>query len=71
MKSSKARCLPKNLSKRLSTLSEILPEGVAFAAVNKVMNKKALAQLIDTCYRSAGVKATNILADKLKDTGYH
>ena len=52
-------------------LSEILPEGVNFSAVNKVMNKKALAHLIDTCYRSAGVKATVILADKLKDTGYH
>ncbi|MDR3556383.1 MAG: DNA-directed RNA polymerase subunit beta' [Syntrophobacteraceae bacterium] len=51
-------------------LSEILPEKVPFAAVNRVMNKKALAQLIDTCYRSAGVKATVILADRLKDTGY-
>ena len=27
--------------------------------------------MIDTCYRTAGVKATVILADKLKDTGYH
>ncbi len=52
-------------------LSEILPEGVTFSAVNRVMNKKALAQLIDTCYRTAGVKATVILADRLKDTGYH
>jgi len=52
-------------------LSEILPEGINFSAVNKVMNKKALAGLIDTCYRSAGVKATVILADRLKDTGYH
>ena len=52
-------------------LSEILPEGVDFSAVNRVMNKKALAQLIDTCYRTAGVKATVILADRLKDTGYH
>ena len=52
-------------------LSEILPEGINFSAVNKVMNKKALAQLINTCYRSTGVKATVILADRLKDTGYH
>jgi len=52
-------------------LSEILPEGMSFSAVNKVMNKKALAGLIDTCYRTAGVKATVILADKLKDMGYH
>jgi DNA-directed RNA polymerase subunit beta' len=51
-------------------LSEILPDEVPFSAVNRVMNKKALAQLIDTCYRGAGVKATVILADRLKDTGY-
>jgi len=51
-------------------LSEILPEGVPFSAVNKVMNKKVLAQLIDLCYRKAGVKATVILADRLKDLGY-
>ncbi|NLI81731.1 MAG: DNA-directed RNA polymerase subunit beta' [Deltaproteobacteria bacterium] len=51
-------------------LSEILPESIPFSAVNKVMNKKALAQLIDSCYREAGVKATVILADRLKDMGY-
>ncbi len=52
-------------------LSEILPEGVPFSAVNKIMNKKSLAQLIDICYRRAGVKATVLLADRLKDLGYH
>jgi len=51
-------------------LSEILPEGVPFSAINKVMNKKSLAQLIDLCYRKAGVKATVLLADRLKDLGY-
>ncbi|MCU0574671.1 MAG: DNA-directed RNA polymerase subunit beta' [Syntrophobacteraceae bacterium] len=51
-------------------LSEILPEGIPFSAVNKVMNKKSLAQLIDLCYRGAGVKATVLLADRLKDMGY-
>jgi DNA-directed RNA polymerase subunit beta' len=51
-------------------LFEILPKGVQFSAVNRVMNKKALAQLIDMCYRRAGVKATVILADRLKDLGY-
>ncbi len=52
-------------------LSEILPDGVPFSAVNKIMNKKSLAQLIDICYRRAGVKATVLLADRLKDLGYH
>ncbi len=51
-------------------LAEILPESIPFSAVNRVMNKKALAQLIDHCYRQAGVKATVILADRLKDMGY-
>ena len=51
-------------------LAEILPEGIPFSAINRVMNKKVLAQLIDLCYRSAGVKATVLLADRLKDLGY-
>ena len=51
-------------------LSEILPEDVPFSAINKVMNKKSLAQLIDACYRRSGVKATVLLADRLKDLGY-
>lgn len=51
-------------------LREILPEQVPFAAVNKVMNKKELSNLIDTCYRLAGNKETVILADRLKETGF-
>jgi DNA-directed RNA polymerase subunit beta' len=51
-------------------LSEILPKDIPFSAINRVMNKKALAQLIDLCYRKSGVKATVILADQLKDLGY-
>ena len=51
-------------------LSEIIPSKIPFSAVNRVMNKKSLAQLIDVCYRTAGVKATVILADRLKDFGY-
>ncbi len=51
-------------------LSDILPDTMNFSAVNRVMNKKALAQLIDTCYRTAGIKATVLLADRIKDLGY-
>lgn len=51
-------------------LAEILPEGIPFSAINRVMNKKVLAQLIDLCYRTAGVKSTVLLADRLKDMGY-
>jgi DNA-directed RNA polymerase subunit beta' len=51
-------------------VSEILPDKMPFSAVNRVLNKKALAGLIDICYRRAGVKATVLLADRLKDLGY-
>ncbi len=51
-------------------LSEILPEGLPFSLINRVMNKKAILALIDHCYREAGTKATVILADRLKDMGY-
>jgi DNA-directed RNA polymerase subunit beta' len=43
---------------------------IPFNEVNKVLSKKALAQLIDYTYRNAGTKDTVILADRLKDIGY-
>jgi DNA-directed RNA polymerase subunit beta' len=51
-------------------LSEILPEELPFSFINKVMNKKELRGLINECYRRAGIKATVILSDRLKDMGY-
>ena len=51
-------------------LREILPETVPFAAINKVMTKKELSNLVDVCYRLAGNKETVILADKLKEIGF-
>jgi DNA-directed RNA polymerase subunit beta' len=51
-------------------LSELLPVKVPFSVINKVMNKKELAWLIDYAYRNAGTKETVILADRLKDMGY-
>jgi DNA-directed RNA polymerase subunit beta' len=51
-------------------LSELLPAKVPFSVVNKVMNKKELAWLIDYTYRHAGTKETVILADRLKDLGF-
>jgi DNA-directed RNA polymerase subunit beta' len=51
-------------------IGELLPENIPFEAVNKVMTKKTLAQLIDYTYRHAGTKETVILADRLKDMGY-
>ena len=51
-------------------LRDILPDAVPFAAINKVMSKKELSNLVDVCYRLAGNKETVILADKLKETGF-
>ncbi|MFA6223930.1 MAG: DNA-directed RNA polymerase subunit beta' [Desulfomonilaceae bacterium] len=52
-------------------LREIVPEEIPFASINKVMKKKELANLIDEAYRKCGDKKTVILADRLKDLGYH
>jgi len=51
-------------------LSEIVPRVISFDDINKVMDKKSLAELIDTCYRRSGYKDTVLLADRLKDLGY-
>jgi DNA-directed RNA polymerase subunit beta' len=51
-------------------LSEVLPPQIPFSAVNRVMDKKQLAALVDHCYRVAGNKATVILADRLRTLGY-
>ena len=49
---------------------ELLPESVSFDLVNTVLNKKNIALLVSEVYREAGIKATVILCDKLKDLGY-
>jgi DNA-directed RNA polymerase subunit beta' len=51
-------------------LYEIIPPEIPFDIINKVMNKKELAGLIDYCYRSCGDKTTVLLADRLKDLGF-
>ncbi len=51
-------------------LSEIVPEVIPFSVINKTMDKKAIGELVDRCYRVAGNKETVLLADRLKDLGY-
>ena len=53
-----------------TVLREIVPSSITFEEINKVMDKKQLAELIDLCYRRSGSKETVILADRLKDMGY-
>ncbi len=51
-------------------LSDILPRKIPFSAINKVMDKKTLGNLIDICYRTSGEKETVLLADRLRSLGY-
>jgi DNA-directed RNA polymerase subunit beta' len=51
-------------------LYEIVPSVIPFSVVNKTMDKKAIGELVDRCYRVAGNKETVLLADRLKDLGY-
>ncbi len=50
---------------------EICPTQIPFSAVNKVMGKKQLADLIDLVYRLCGQKETVLLADHLRTLGYY
>ncbi|KXS54034.1 MAG: DNA-directed RNA polymerase subunit beta' [Marinobacter sp. T13-3] len=52
-------------------LFDILPDGLSYDIVNKPMVKKAISNLINTCYREAGLKDTVIFADQLMYMGYH
>ncbi|MDJ0766566.1 MAG: DNA-directed RNA polymerase subunit beta' [Myxococcota bacterium] len=51
-------------------LWDIIPEGLPFSTVNKVMDKRALSGVIDAAYRNCGNKATVILADRLRTMGF-
>jgi len=51
-------------------VAEILPENLKFDLVNKTLDKKALSQLIDACYRQFQNKATVLLADRLRTFGF-
>jgi DNA-directed RNA polymerase subunit beta' len=50
---------------------EVIPEGISFAEVNGVLDKKTLAGLIDMCYRIGGQKKTVLLADRLRTLGFN
>ena len=49
---------------------EIVDDQIPFELLNRVMDKKALGELIDQAYRRLGNKATVILADRLRSLGY-
>ncbi len=52
-------------------LSEILPHGLSFDAINQDMTKKTISGTINACYRTVGLKETVVFADQLMYTGFH
>jgi DNA-directed RNA polymerase subunit beta' len=51
-------------------LSEILPEGLPFSLINKVLKKKEISKLINASFRLCGLRETVIFADKLMYSGF-
>ena len=51
-------------------LREIVPSEIPFELINKTMDKKSIANVVDICFRVAGNKKTVILADQLMFMGY-
>ena len=53
-----------------SLLHDLVPPGIPFEAVNQIMDKRAISDLIDICYRQVGLKETVVFADQLMYTGF-
>jgi DNA-directed RNA polymerase subunit beta' len=51
-------------------LSEILPVGLPFPLINKVLKKKEISKLINASFRRCGLRETVIFADKLMYAGF-
>ncbi len=51
-------------------LSEILPKGLPFKAIDKALKKKEISKLIDESFRRCGLKDTVVFADKLMQAGF-
>ncbi|MDO8462055.1 MAG: DNA-directed RNA polymerase subunit beta', partial [Deltaproteobacteria bacterium] len=51
-------------------LYEIIPSQIPFDRINKVMDKKAIADLVEECYRTCDIKETVLLADHLRTIGF-
>ncbi|SDY99644.1 DNA-directed RNA polymerase subunit beta' [Nitrosomonas sp. Nm33] len=51
-------------------LSEILPDGLPFSLINKVLKKKEISKLINASFRLCGLREAVIFADKLMYSGF-
>ncbi|MCV2525884.1 MAG: DNA-directed RNA polymerase subunit beta' [Candidatus Lightella neohaematopini] len=48
----------------------IVPKGLSFKLINQVLGKSAITNMINTCYRILGLKATVTFADQIMYTGF-
>ncbi len=51
-------------------LTDLLPDGLPFDRINRLLTKKEVANLIDVVYRTCGTKETVIFADRLMKVGF-
>lgn len=51
-------------------LWDIIPKGLPYELINKVIKSKDLSALIDACYRKNGAKSTVIFSDRLMYLGF-
>ena len=51
-------------------LSEILPKGLPFSALNRALKKKEISKLINISFRKCGLRATAVFADQLMQAGF-
>ncbi|MEW7982856.1 MAG: DNA-directed RNA polymerase subunit beta' [gamma proteobacterium symbiont of Phacoides pectinatus] len=51
-------------------LSEILPKGLPFELINRPMDKRAISNMVNACYRRVGLKSTVIFADQVMYMGF-
>lgn len=52
-------------------LSEILPAGLPFPLINRVLKKKEISRLINASFHLCGLRETVIFADKLMNFGFN
>lgn len=48
----------------------VIPKGLSFSIVNKTLDKKAISNILNICYRQLGMKDTVMLADQIMYTGF-
>ncbi|XRY30671.1 MAG: DNA-directed RNA polymerase subunit beta' [Buchnera aphidicola (Tetraneura akinire)] len=48
----------------------IIPKGLPYSIINKVLIKKTISKILHTCYQILGIKETVTLADQIMYTGF-